>query len=192
MKKIFLLFFSFFSLTTLSAQQLQPCAKSTFWIIEDGNSFLTIELVGKVKKTDHSNLVAVGNNVLQYLIVEKPELVDSKSKNNKLQILIKHATNELQYISEQLGAQLDGKLQKTALVNGEEVLLWSYAMPDGMNKDVTTQVFVSKVINNKLFSLSSPQFKGKELEKVQDFLFDTMVSVQAIKKKKQLYKLCDQ
>lgn len=186
MKIKLLLFFLLFT-SLLFSQNIMECgAKKSYWIIKNNENLIAIELLGKVQKTDNINLIALNNQPLQSLMVDKNKYVTDENKEDHFEILKKYVKSENDYLDGEFKTELELKMFKVELKDNITTLFWFYKMPENISKEVTSQLFVSMILDDKIFGLSTSQFKGQDFEALQNLLLNTLYSVKKIKSEKNL------
>jgi hypothetical protein len=172
-------------------QQIEKCdSTKSYWIIESGNTNYTLKIPGTVSTTERKNVISVNNKALQYVVVEKKNYIIEGKTSTELEILANYVSNEVSYISRQFKTKLEAQMQKAPLSNEKDVVIWWYKMPDGMNEQVSNQLFVSIIIGDKIFGVASPQFTYQKFEEVRDFLMDIISTLKNVDKKKDLKNIC--
>ena len=63
-------------------------------------------------------------------------------------------------------------------------VFWYFKMPENLNAEVTSQLFVSRILDDKIFGLSTSQFKGQDFQKLQYQLLDTLYAMKKIDSEK--------
>lgn len=173
----------------LYSQKIVNCKNGkAFWVIENGKTMFSLELQGKINKTENSKLIILNDNPLQNLIVEKNKFVNDKNKDDNFSILKEYVKNEHKYLNSQFGTELDLKMFKVELQNNITSIFWFFTMPENINKKVNSQLFVSIILDDKIFGLSTTQFVGQNFESLQNLLLDTIYSVKIIDSEK---KICE-
>ncbi len=81
-------------------------------------------------------------------------------------------------------------MQKLVLDDKTAALLWWFEMPEGMNKSITQQLFLSVVINDKILGLASVQAKEQKFEDIKDFLAKVMNTLTKVRSKRKLKRIC--
>lgn len=182
---IIILFINFF----LYSQEIVNCKKGkSFWVIENGKNIYSIELKGKINKTENSKLIVLNDIPLQNLIVEKNKFTNDKNKDDNFSVLKEYVEGENKYLNSKFKTELEIKMFKVELENNITSLFWFFTMPENINKEVKSQLFVSMILDDKIFGLSSTQFIGQNFENLQNLLLDTIYSVKIIDSEK---KICE-
>lgn len=192
MKRLFGAITLILAICNLYGQTVERCdSTKAFWIIENNNSTYTIKIRGDVKTTESKNVISVDMYALQYLIVDTNNYMIEGKTLTELQILANYVSSEVNYMSRQFQTKLEAQMQKAPLSSDKDVLIWWYKMPEGMNEQVSNQLFASIIIDNKIFGLASPQFIDQKFENIRDFLMDNISTLKKVKNKRDLKKLCE-
>ncbi|UII20921.1 hypothetical protein [Fulvivirga ligni] len=192
MKKLFGAITLILTVCNLFGQTVERCdSTKAFWIIEKDKSTYTIKILGDVKTTERKNVISVDMYALQYLIVDTANYVIEGKSLTELQILANYVSSEVNYMSRQFQTKLEAQMQKAPLSSDKDVLIWWYKMPDGMNEEVSNQLFACIIMDDKIFGLASPQFIDQKFEDIRDFLMDNISTLKRVENKKELKKLCE-
>lgn len=193
LKVILALAIATFTALAVRGQVLYKCNETqSYWTFEKDNSFLAVRVVGKVTEQERKNVIAVNGYALQYVIVDKQPYLMGDSQSDDLKVLTNYALQEAEYMTSVFKQKLDIQMQKAPLSTDKTVLMWWFLMPSSLSQEVKHQVFANIVVGDKVFGLSSPQFADQELDDVKDFLMDVISTLQAVRKKGDLGKLCRQ
>ncbi|WP_162126755.1 hypothetical protein [Flavobacterium phycosphaerae] len=169
------------------SQNIVECnAKKSYWIIQNNKDSYAIELLGKVKKTDNVNLIALNNLPLQSLLVDKSKFVNAENKDDHFEILKAYVEGEHEYLNTQFKTELELKMFKIEIKGSMTSIFWYFKLPEGQNAEVTSQLFASMIMDDKIFGLSTSQFKSQDFQKLQYQLLDTLYSVKKIDSDKNL------
>jgi hypothetical protein len=180
------------SVLCLQAQTLVTCkSNKSFWVYENGEDIYAVEIEGDVKESDRTNLVSVNNGALQLLVVDKTPFLEGQQESNDLKILMQYASKEGQYLSEMMKTDLDIQMMQSSFSSDRTVLIWYYPMPAGTSSQVTFQVYANTIIDGYVYGLASPVFTGQTFDEVRKFLMDTISTLQKLKSKKEIKKLCE-
>jgi hypothetical protein len=180
--------FSVCASTFLShAQDLKDCNGKTHWIFRQEHGILGISPGGKISKTDSRKIIHVDNYDLQCVIVSKSTYAKEED-NTDLKVLTRYAMAEITWQSEQMKSQLMLNAHKEELSSGKSILVWSFEMPEGSDKDVLNQVYANIVIGDKIFGLGCPRYKNQSMKEIKKFLIETISTLKEYKKEKEICK----
>lgn len=180
-----------FTALTVRGQALYRCNETqSYWTFEKDNSFLAVRIAGKVTEQERKNVIAVNAYALQYVIVDKQPYLMGDSKSDDLKVLTNYALSEAEYMTNLFKQKLDIQMQKAPLSADKTVLIWWFEMPSNVSQEVKHQIFANIIVGDKIFGLSSAQFENQNLDDVKDFLMDVISTLQVVRKKNDLGKLC--
>lgn len=183
MKLIKLFFTVVLSCTILSvfSQTIIECDSiNSYLIIQKDSIKYAIQLNGKVKTTDKSNIISVNKIALQYIVVNKNKFKTNFQNNDDLSILSNYAKIETDYLSKIFKTNIDVSLQKISQNDKYTILFWYYKMPKNISNQVLHQLYVNIILDDYIIGFSSPQFSNQSFESVRDFLINTMTKVNVI------------
>lgn len=192
MKNILTALLIFITISYVNGQQLEKCdSTNSFWIIENGATNYTLKITGKAATTKRKNVLSVNDYALQYLIIDKQNYISEEKTLTELEVLANYVSSEINYLSGQYKTKLEAQMQKAPLSREKDVLIWWYKMPDGLNEQVSSQIFASIIIKDKVFGVGSPQFANQNFKEVRDFLMDIISTLKNVDKKKELKNICN-
>jgi len=185
MKKITPLLLILFS-TSLLGQELIHCNETlSFWYFTNPGQDYALKINGKASTTNRLNAIAVDDYLLQFIMVSKKPFEVEDDPNEDLDLMTRFALSEANNMSMELKANLDITM-KMASSGSQKILLWSYPMPKKHNKEVKYQLYANVILGDYIFGLASPLFKGQDIEKIIDFLTDTIASLSTVSDKNKL------
>jgi hypothetical protein len=169
------------------AQDLKDCNGKTHWIFRQEHGWLGVAPSGKISKTESRKIIHVDNYDLQCVIVSKSTYAKEED-NTDLKVLTRYAMAEITWQSEQMKSKLMLNAHKEELASGKSILIWSFEMPEGANKDVLNQVYANIVIGDKIFGLGCPRYKDQSMKEIKKFLTETISTLKEYKKEKEVCK----
>ena len=174
------------------SQNLIACSDTTtWWVVPGPDAGFALRLSGKIQTTDHKNVLAVNDFVLQYLVSDIKKFTVEGQDNSGLIPLIRHALSEGEYMSGLFKNQLNIQMEKAEAGPGRQALVWHFDFPEGMNTEVEQQVFVSMLVGDQIIGLSSSLFKGQVFVDIRDFLTEIISTALVLDKQENLQQLCD-
>ncbi len=192
MKKLVAILLLLITISHVYGQQLEKCdSVNSFWIIEKDKTIYTLKITGKVTTTERENVISIDDYALQYLVVDKEKYENKGKEETELEILVNYVSSEINYMSAQYKTTLETQALQAPLTSKKDVIVWWYKMPEGLNEQVSSQIFASIIIDDKIFGVGSPQFNDQKLEDIRDFLMDILSTLRKVDKKKDLQNICN-
>ncbi|HYE72266.1 MAG TPA: hypothetical protein VEF04_03005, partial [Blastocatellia bacterium] len=118
----------------------------------------------------------IDEKIVQMQRAKKSEFLQSSVNQNfkDSEILEKHRGWEESYLSDLLKAKLNVTSEKVTARTNREALLWHFPMPEGMNKQVDHQVFLTTVIGEQVLILNYSVEKGDTVANATKYLIESM------------------
>lgn len=176
---------------SVTGQQLFRCdTTKSFWAFNQSNFSFSVKLLGNVNSTDRINIISIDNYPLQSLLVDKAKFIKEGEGNTDIKVLTRYAMSEAEYLSNMFKQKIDIQLQRAPLKAEKSVLIWFFEVPSGYNREVKFHLFANIVLEDKIFSLASPQFASQKFEKVRDALMDVISTIKKVEDKDEFDTLC--
>ena len=105
-----------------------------------------------------------------------------------MKILERFTISEAENFSDQFMTGINMQMKRAPM--DKTALLSYFEMPAGVNPEVKQQVFVTTIIDDKIFGLSSNQFTYQKFENVRDFLISVINTLKKVENKSDFSNLC--
>lgn len=173
----------------ICAQHIIDCNNNTtFWIITHRDIKYSVKLHGDIAESKIPELLNVEDMALQYVILDKKEFMQNECDDNDLSILKYYVEGEAKYLSNKFPKPFEVQMEIYTIPTGEKFLLWYYKLPEGKNKEVIAQIFISTIIDDTIIGFGSPQFIDHDFEDIKTFLVETISTLSVIR---DINSLCD-
>jgi len=169
--------------SSLLGQEIIKCDSSkTYWLIKKDSILFSTKINGVVENTERKSVIKVNKNVaLQFLVVDKNKFLPKEQPITNQTILIQYALSEAEYLSSLFKTRLNVQFQKVPFSEDRFAILWFYDMPEGMNQQVKSQLYLNIVIGEYIFGLSSPLFRDQKFEEIRNLLTETISTARITK-----------
>ena len=142
----------------------------------------TVEIPGtKVEPLEHPQhfFLKVDGVPIQVQTVSIPDIYGKQVKVSPKGLILAHRDWEKIHLEKSLGAKLQLESALVTLTDGSEGLVWSYAMPKGMDAEVSRQIYLTRPVADRLLVLNVAVIKGSEEESVRKTLLAAANSYKA-------------
>lgn len=142
----------------------------------------TVEIPGtKIEPLEHPQhfVLKVDGIPIQVQIVSIPDIYGKQVEVSPKGLMLAQRDWEKVHLEKSLGVKIQLGSALVALTDGREGLIWSYAMPKGMNAEVARQIYLSRPVADRLLVLNAAVIKGAGEEAIRKTLLATANSYKA-------------
>ena len=190
MKHLFFSLAALLMVSTALAQEVVTCSpQKTLWYIKGDKANYALTLPSKPVATDLPQVLMVDNIMFQYLIVDRKAYNEEGDNSQETTLpLIRHVTEESQYLSGIYKSDLNLQMQLEALAGDKKALYWFFEVPGAKKGEVKVQHYLEVLCGDVIFCVASSQFEGQATEQVKALLINTLGSLATVKDKNNLCK----
>jgi len=135
------------------------------------------------RATDHPHVVMVNGLLLQYLILDAKKYVEEGEDINSTLPLIRHVTEESEYMTGQYKSDINLQMQLEAVAKDKTGIYWFFEVPGAGAAEVKKQHFLEIVYGDVIFAVAASQFEGQDPNDIKALLIKTLGSLVVIKDK---------
>jgi hypothetical protein len=162
-------------------------AKGIVLVCNQPGTYFTLDINGtSIKPLDNTEhlFFDVDGTILQMHTASITEFkVGGADKTtDAMSILIAHRDWEVEYFEGAFGKKLKVHSSSLKLENGIEALKWEYEMPEGVNADAKTQMFLTIVLGKYVVVLNGVVRIGNKEDEVERLLKASIESLQVMSK----------
>jgi hypothetical protein len=146
---------------------------------KDKPSF-ALEFAGKnfrPLKNDEANVMfALNDYLFQVLSLDVSSFCSAQEKDklSPREVLLKHKSWELNYVSQVMNEQLSARGDFVSLPSKREALFWSFLLPEKLKADVRTQAFLSYSLGERVLVLSASVLQNQSTDTAKSLLIDSL------------------
>lgn len=184
MKRISLLLFAFL-IPTLATEEGVSAIKTASGVMvvwDTPDIRFTVEIPGKtIKPLEHPQhfFIKVDGVPIQVQTVSIPDIYSKQVEVSLKGLMLAHRDWEKSHLEKSLGAKLQLESGLVTLTDGSEGLVWSYAMPKGMDAEVARQIYLTRPVADRLLVLNAAVIQGAKEEVIRKTLLAAANSYQA-------------
>ena len=165
-------------------QRIITCSQGeAFWYIP-GETAIAVPLQGDIAQGNRPELINIDDKAVQYAAVPKSKY----TKTADIEILADFVGDESAEVFLKNSQGIAMQLTETKLKTGKVALTWSFKAAESKNKNLESQVFIYTIIDDMIFGLGSPQFRGQKPDDIEKFLIDLISNTKVVESRDKLCK----
>lgn len=134
--------------------------KSHFTVRIDGKKIEEVELEGETDITNNKHFIAVDNTIIQSTIIPIPNHLKKFTSTDEAKVLDGYLAYELEYIKNELRANISDALMMPGNLQSRKYILWKYKLTDNIKindgETAKGQIYLSSVCFDQILTVGIP------------------------------------